>query len=250
MLYGEDMETIHAFCQMYHRGQIQAWPCKRKTHPQFPFPFSLRVFRSILWQDVKYLSSDDHTSMKQINGWWEGMRQGGVLACLAPKGWGGKREGKMEGDGDLWLSGWDFSLGDYLFFFFFFFFCRWGTTVRKRMRELGSVWGCVKRSPCENAGNCCQIELFVLHLLAWMSVCPPFLLLPTCMNIIHNTHKMLTNINICAKAQTHCISVSHTYTHYSVCSPFSHCLYLTHNEFCARSLSISLSLSFSVPLAL
>lgn len=33
------------------------------------------------------------------------MRQGGVLACLAPKGWGGKRTGTMEGDKDLWLSG-------------------------------------------------------------------------------------------------------------------------------------------------
>lgn len=38
------------------------------------------------------------------------MRQGGVLAYLAPEGWGGKGggregEGKMEGDGDLWLSG-------------------------------------------------------------------------------------------------------------------------------------------------
>lgn len=29
------------------------------------------------------------------------MRQGGVLAYLAPKGWGGETEGKMEGDGDL-----------------------------------------------------------------------------------------------------------------------------------------------------
>lgn len=45
------------------------------------------------------------------------MRQGDVLAYLAPKVWGGKREGKMEGDGDLWLSGASvFLLGTISFF--------------------------------------------------------------------------------------------------------------------------------------
>ena len=44
--------------------------------------------------------------------------------------------------------------------------------------------------------------------------------------------------------KAHTLYLSLANTHYSVCSPFSPCLYLTHNEFWARSLSISLSLCF------
>ena len=94
---------------------------------------------------------------------WE---EGGVLAYLAPEGWGGKRGRK---DGGRWrfvaLWGWDFSPGDYLFSFF----CvDGGQPWAKGWGDLGG--GCMKRSLCENAVNlnslyfisklCC---LFVHH---------------------------------------------------------------------------------------
>ncbi len=49
------------------------------------------------------------------------MRRGGVLAYLAPEGRGGEGEGKMEGDGDLWLAGAEIFLFGTICFFFFFF---------------------------------------------------------------------------------------------------------------------------------
>lgn len=148
-------------------------------------------------------------------------------------------------------------------FFFSLFCCGRGATMRKWMRGLMDR-GCV--SVCDKPPV--KIVYIVRELLSnrtlpctssvGLTVCLPTIpSLTICINIAHNTqtHIMLININFCGEAQTHSISVVHTHeTHCSVCSAFSHCLYLKHNEFCAQSLSIFVSLcvclSLSVAFAL
>lgn len=111
----------------------------------------------------------------------------------------------------------------------------------------------MKTSPSENSihsqGTAVKLNLCA-YFISRTAVCLPTIpSLTICINIAQNTHIMLTNINFCGEAQTHSISVMHPHeTHCSVCSSFSHCLYLKHNEFCAQSLSISVSLSLLLSL--
>ena len=67
------------------------------------------------------------------------MRQGSPLAYLIPTGWGGKREGKMEGDRDLLLSGAESFLLGTIFFFVV-------EDNHEEMDEVTCGWGCMSVS--------------------------------------------------------------------------------------------------------